>query len=768
MQLQPCCSIYIPFMDEAAFQVRIKAGGRRVSNDRDHQSQSGSVLLLVVGVLSIAMLGGVLALENYLQQAVTTRTGGAHVESNAYFDSLQQALSNQQVCQANIANLVGGSSIAYNPLSPSAMPQPNTLTFNKIMTTGNNSATLAGLGTGSAQNVLSNLVTTQKPYIDLTKNFQYFGVQDPNGSLPLGFGGNQCFSATLHADVNLETQVPSRSDGGVQQQQQSTGPRRTIGSLTTGADFPITLAVGPDGTVQSCFVGMASNFCKLPNPPVITTWQPDTLCHDTWGGAYSNYQILWGVTGATTATMTCTAAPGVTSLNLTAPAPQSFTQAQYSLTSGFSNCTFTAYNSVGDSVSQSTGLNFTTGECDTSTISLQNVPACVNVGQNFQIGWTDNARDTNDAITVNFGSPPTQQTQVASLASGSSGNMTFVAPSAPTLAAPISATDNDSSGNSGYSATMQVKSIPAITQFQPSSTSFTAPIAPGAMFTLSWATTGADSVDISNVGTGVGASSPGTSIAVPSATTTYTLTAHGGCTSASDVSQSVTVSICSCIVGNQTGVSSLSTTDTCGNLNPSCPGFGTGVPASCGSSNGQSFSTAPSTELCGTGNTVSTGVTPSGSGWSWECSGTTGAPVGCSATQAAAASCGSSNAQSFSAAPTTGLCGTGSTVSTTVTQSGSTWSWACSGTSGAPLGCSATVTPASSCVPDDFGNICTGNDDWLCTTELTYCNGSDSFTHVCAPSGGSSTQAFDLCNDPAHNPPATTISVKSVNCRQCN
>ncbi|HXE25316.1 MAG TPA: hypothetical protein VN637_10550, partial [Roseiarcus sp.] len=87
----------------------------------------------------------------------------------------------------------------------------------------------------------------------------------------------------------------------------------------------------------------------------------------------------------------------------------------------------------------------------------------------------------------------------------------------------------------------------------------------------------------------------------------------------------------------------------------------------CGSSNGGSFSTAPTANLCSAG----TASAVSGTGpWSWTCAGSNGGTTAtCSATKTASATpvngvCGSANGATTSTKPTTNLCsaGTASTV----------------------------------------------------------------------------------------------------------
>ena len=112
----------------------------------------------------------------------------------------------------------------------------------------------------------------------------------------------------------------------------------------------------------------------------------------------------------------------------------------------------------------------------------------------------------------------------------------------------------------------------------------------------------------------------------------------------------------------------------------------------CGSANGGTFASAPATNLCGFG--TATGFTGSGP-WNWNCPGTNGGtPASCSANiQAVNGVCGSSNGQTFTSAPATNLCGFG--TATGFTGSGP-WNWNCPGTNGGTTAsCSANIQSSS-------------------------------------------------------------------------
>jgi hypothetical protein len=112
----------------------------------------------------------------------------------------------------------------------------------------------------------------------------------------------------------------------------------------------------------------------------------------------------------------------------------------------------------------------------------------------------------------------------------------------------------------------------------------------------------------------------------------------------------------------------------------------------CGSSNNQTLSSIPTTNLCSSGTASS--VTGSGP-WTWTCSGQNGgSSIGCSANKIPTpinGQCGSSNNQTLSSIPTTNLCSSGTASS--VTGSGP-WTWTCSGQNGgSSIGCSANKIP---------------------------------------------------------------------------
>jgi hypothetical protein len=107
-------------------------------------------------------------------------------------------------------------------------------------------------------------------------------------------------------------------------------------------------------------------------------------------------------------------------------------------------------------------------------------------------------------------------------------------------------------------------------------------------------------------------------------------------------------------------------------------------PAACGSANGGSTCVKPTTNLCSAG----TASFVSGSGpWTWTCSGS--GTVNCSSNKTASANgvCGSSSGETYASAPSSNLCSVG--TASAVSGSGP-WTWTCSGVcGGVAANCSA-------------------------------------------------------------------------------
>ena len=248
----------------------------------------------------------------------------------------------------------------------------------------------------------------------------------------------------------------------------------------------------------------------------------------------------------------------------------------------------------------------------------------------------------------------------------------------------------------------------------------------------------------------------------------------------------------SCGPSNQQDFSSAPTTGLCnsGNASPvsgtglpwtwSCTGLNSGTNASCsaslivngscGRSNQQDFSSAPTTGLCNSGN--ASPVSGTGLPWTWSCTGlNSGTNASCSASLIVNGSCGPSNQQDFSSAPTTGLCNSGN--ASPVSGTGLPWTWSCTGlNSGTNASCSASLIVNGSCGPSnqqDFSSAPTtglcnsGNASpvsgtglpwtWSCTGLNSGTNASCSASLIVNGSCGPSNQQIlvsapttDLCN----------------------
>jgi len=113
-------------------------------------------------------------------------------------------------------------------------------------------------------------------------------------------------------------------------------------------------------------------------------------------------------------------------------------------------------------------------------------------------------------------------------------------------------------------------------------------------------------------------------------------------------------------------------------VNAACYAYKT----TCGSSNGGTFSSAPTTNLCiyGTASSVTTGDTT----FTWTCTGNDSLAVSCSANRTLNGSCGTANGHGYYATSEIDTaaeqCSAG--TFTSFTDNGSSWSWACNGSNG--------------------------------------------------------------------------------------
>lgn len=117
----------------------------------------------------------------------------------------------------------------------------------------------------------------------------------------------------------------------------------------------------------------------------------------------------------------------------------------------------------------------------------------------------------------------------------------------------------------------------------------------------------------------------------------------------------------------------------------------------CGASANSILTSTPTSLLCSTG--TPSGVTYANGSYGWTCTGTNGVAAQCSAVQRVVGTCGSSNGASTSTAPTS-LCSAG--TATAAVLSGATYNWYCVGNYGSPATCSAALVapqPVNKSVP---------------------------------------------------------------------
>ena len=168
------------------------------------------------------------------------------------------------------------------------------------------------------------------------------------------------------------------------------------------------------------------------------------------------------------------------------------------------------------------------------------------------------------------------------------------------------------------------------------------------------------------------------------------------------------------------------------------------VYGACGLANGSTYSSAPTTGLCGGG--TASGITTNSNSYTWSCTGTDGSVDSCSATRSVNGVCGSANGTSPSSAPTTGLCSAGN--ATSVADNGDEYDWSCVGTNGgttdgcwanAPGGSGPTTAPPK-CAAGHY-NCASGT----ATNKVSIECGGTLFTWDCTNSLGSSVQCQQNC-----------------------
>ena len=114
------------------------------------------------------------------------------------------------------------------------------------------------------------------------------------------------------------------------------------------------------------------------------------------------------------------------------------------------------------------------------------------------------------------------------------------------------------------------------------------------------------------------------------------------------------------------------------------------INAQCGSANGQSFNSAPTTNLCAQGTESQIINNSEYNLWLWICNGSNdGGRVGCYAYKKINAQCGDANGYSFESMPTSKLCLSG-TAGPIIDSGFSSWLWICYGPNfGINVGCYA-------------------------------------------------------------------------------
>jgi len=159
----------------------------------------------------------------------------------------------------------------------------------------------------------------------------------------------------------------------------------------------------------------------------------------------------------------------------------------------------------------------------------------------------------------------------------------------------------------------------------------------------------------------------------------------------------------------------------------------------CGSSNGQSFFTAPKSNLCSAGKaSVVKGTGP----WSWTCVGLNGGSTAdCSAKLEVNGACGSANKQSFFTEPASDLCASGSASAVKGTGP---WSWTCAGSNGGiTASCSAKLEVNGACGSANGKSFLTKQTSDLCkpgtASKVTANTAQGTWNWTCTGSNGGST-----------------------------
>jgi hypothetical protein len=217
------------------------------------------------------------------------------------------------------------------------------------------------------------------------------------------------------------------------------------------------------------------------------------------------------------------------------------------------------------------------------------------------------------------------------------------------------------------------------------------------------------------------------------------------------------------------------------------------IPGICGTANGGAFSTAPSSSLCVTGTPSWTDNVAADNTFNWNCVGSNGGiTTSCMANKTVAtpaATCGSSNGASFTSAPTSNLCSIG--TASAVYDYGY-WSWTCSpqlcysvldpfmgyvtmcmisGPYTIPVSCAANkaaaVLPTVSFWADSTSLVAGGTTTlhWA-STDATSCTASGGWSGAKAASGAENTgtlsanQTYNItCTGPGGTSPLYTVTI---------
>ena len=126
------------------------------------------------------------------------------------------------------------------------------------------------------------------------------------------------------------------------------------------------------------------------------------------------------------------------------------------------------------------------------------------------------------------------------------------------------------------------------------------------------------------------------------------------------------------------------------------------IDGACGSANGASFFSAPTTNLCSSGTASAVyGADP----WFWYCQGSNlGFTVSCTAKKIIINGvCGPADGANFYSIPTTNLCSSG--TASTVSSDGSRWNWDCQGNGGYTVGCHAGILIDGVCGSENGQNL---------------------------------------------------------------